>query len=476
MKRLLAFDFGASSGRAILGEYDNGTLTYQEIHRFDNIPIEQNEHLRWNFTDLMQNVYKAIEKAGQVDSIGFDTWGVDFGLLDKEGNLLEQPIHYRDQRTKHTVQKALQTMDANEIYQATGNQIMNINTLFQMMETDLQGVDKILFMPDLFAYHLCKTMVCEKSIASTSQMFDLSTGDWSKDILNTYHIPSVFAPLVESGTVIGEYQGAKVVAVAGHDTQSAIAAMPTQQKDAAFLSCGTWSLFGCELDQPILNEQSQQLNLSNEMGANGKVNYLKNITGLWLIQESRRQWQREGQEYSFGELAQLAEQSQPMQCFIDTDAEEFSAPGNLPKRIQEYCQRTGQFVPQTVGEFSRCIYESLAMKYRETFHQIQKITDKKFSVLHILGGGCQAKLLCQMTADALGIQVKAGPVEATALGNLLLQLKALGEVESIDQGRALIERIEPIQEYFPCNTEQWEKAVPIYEKICKQGGNNNDVS
>ena len=456
MKKVLAFDFGASSGRAILGEYENGKLRYSEVHRFENTPVQQDGHLRWDFPDLMKNVHIAIEKAGKVDSIAFDTWGVDFGLLDKDGKLLENPVHYRDTRTEHTLEKAFAVMDEQQLYAATGNQLMAINTLFQLMETDLSKADKMLFMPDLFAYQLCGNAVCEQSIASTSQLLDLNEKSWSKPVLDAFKISQqLFAPLVQSGSVIGEYNGAKIVSVAGHDTQSAVAAMPSQQEDAAFLSCGTWSLLGCELDQPVLTEESRKAELSNELGANGKINYLKNITGLWLIQESRRQWQREGKNYSFAEIAELAQKAQPMRCFVDVNAPDLALPGDIPSRIQAHCEKTGQYVPQTVGEIARCIYESLALCYKNTLGQMQQLTGKRFSVLHMLGGGCNAALLCQLTADALGIPVKAGPVEATALGNIILQLKALGELETIGQGRALIAATEPIKQYYPIDQENW---------------------
>lgn len=313
MKRALAFDFGASSGRAILGEYEDGRLTYKEVHRFDNNPREWDGHFRWNFADLMANVRLGIEKAGAFNSIAFDTWGVDFGLLDEEGNLLEDPVHYRDSRTDGMTEQAEKILPAADLYAATGCQIMGINTLFQLLAVQKQQPElwakarQLLFMPDLFAYALCGARACETTIASTSQMLDARTGSWNKNVLDAFSVPvRLLEPAVPSGTVVGDYKGAKVIAAAGHDTQCAVAALPAPQPGAAFLSCGTWSLLGCELDEPILTEESRTLALSNERGANGKVNYLKNIIGLWLIQESRRQWKREGTAYSFSELEELA--------------------------------------------------------------------------------------------------------------------------------------------------------------------------
>ena len=474
MKRVLAFDFGASSGRAILAEFENGHLTYQEVHRFENCPREADGHFRWDFADLMANVRLGIEKAGEFDSIGFDTWGVDFGLLDENGELLGDPVHYRDGRTEGMVEKALHTMPADALYAATGIQIMGINTLFQLLaakETDPETWGKakrLLFMPDLFAHALCGSDACETTIASTSQMLDPHTRGWSRPVLDAFGIPeSLFAPRVDSGAVVGEYKGAKVIAVAGHDTQCAVAAMPAPDKDAAFLSCGTWSLLGCELDAPVLTEQSRLLALSNEQGANGKINYLKNIIGLWLIQESRRQWRREGQEYSYADLETLALEATPLRSFIDPDDPAFTPPGDIPGRVREFCRRTGQPVPETVGEIMRCIYESLALKYRFALDQLSQATGKNFSSLHILGGGAKDGLLCRMTADCTGIPVIAGPVEATALGNILIQLVALGEVKDIEEGRALIAAIEPVKRFAPSAQGGWSKAYETYKTIVK---------
>ena len=472
MKRVLAFDFGASSGRAILAEYENGHLTYKEIHRFENCPRERDGHFRWDFADLMANVHQGIEKAGAFDSIGFDTWGVDFGLLDENGKLLGDPVHYRDSRTEGMVEKALARMDADALYTATASQIMAINTLFQLLAVQEQDAEtwekacRLLFMPDLFAHALCGADVCETTIASTSQMLDARTGAWNRDVLQSFAIPEhLFAPRVNSGTVVGEYQGAKVIAVAGHDTQCAVAAMPAPDANAAFLSCGTWSLLGCELDAPVLTEQSRLLALSNEQGANGKVNYLKNIIGLWLIQESRRQWRREGQEYSYAQLEQLALAAEPLRSFIDPDDPLFTPPGDIPGRVREFCHRTGQPVPETVGQVMRCIYESLALKYRFALEQLSRATGKQFSVLHMLGGGAKDGLLCRMTADCAGIPVVAGPVEATALGNILIQLVALGELPDIAAGRALIAATEPVKRFAPGDRNDWDKAYETYTTI-----------
>lgn len=475
---VLAFDFGASSGRAIRAVYDGQNLNYEEIHRFENIPIEKDGHLCWDVETLLKEIHTAIQKAGTFDSLGFDTWGVDFGLLDTDGHLLANPVHYRDARTNGKPEQAAARMPAEELYAHTGNQIMAINTLFQLLalrEQDpelLQKAAQILFMPDLFAALLGAEPVCERSIASTSQMLDPRTGQWSREVLAAYGLPeNRFTPIVASGTVTGTLaNGAKIIAVAGHDTQCASAAMPCAEEDAehtAFLSCGTWSLLGTELDTPILTADSCQSGLSNELGANGKINYLKNIIGLWLIQESRREYKRRGQAYSFAELEQQALAAEPLRSFNDPDAPEFVAPGDLPGRIQEFCRKTGQPVPETVGAVMRCIYESLALKYRYAIEQLSAVTGRAFTTLHVLGGGTKDRLLCQMTADCCGLTVKAGPVEATALGNIMIQLKALGLLDSITQGRRLVAETEVIKTYTPStqNYAEWNAAYDRFKPL-----------
>lgn len=474
--KVLAFDFGASSGRAILASYEDGTFSYREIHRFENIPHEENGRLCWDFDTLLAEVRNGIDKAGVFDSIGFDTWGVDFGLLDKNGRILANPVHYRDSRTDGVVEQALKIMDAKSMYGKTGTQIIFFNTLIQLIALKeqqpelLKEAKTLLFMPDLFSYAMSGMPACERSIASTSQMLDPETGSWRRDVLEAFKIPAeILLEPVKSGTVTGRMpNGAKVIAVAGHDTQCASAAVPTCDRNVAFLSCGTWSLLGTELDRPILSEKSMRLGLSNELGANGRVNYLKNIIGLWLIQESRRAWRKKGEEYSYADLERLALEAEPFRSFIDPDAPEFSPPGDIPGRVQAFCQRTNQKVPQTVGEIMRCIYESLALKYRYAVGQLRDVTGKPFSALHILGGGTKDRLLCQMSANSTGLPVVAGPVEATALGNIVIQLVALGKLAGIDDGRALIAKTETLKHYAPADTGLWDKAYETFTTILQK--------
>ncbi len=487
MKRVLAFDFGASSGRAIIGSFDNGKISLQEVHRFSNDPVKLNGTLYWDVLRLFHEIKQGIIKAkiaGGFDSIGIDTWGVDFGLIDKEGRLLENPVHYRDLRTAGLVEEAFKTMPKEKLYNITGIQFMELNTLFQLISLRkqrpdlLEKTDKMLFMPDLLAYFLTGKKCAEYSIASTSQIIDLETRSWSDEILNAFDIPkSVFADLVEPGTVLGELTDeiceecgvdkVPVISVCGHDTQSAITAVPCVEGDFAFLSSGTWSLFGTELDAPIVNETSLEINITNEGGFGGSTGLLKNIIGLWLIQESRRQWQREGQDYSYAELEKLALAEEPFKCFIDPDAPEFTPQGNIPRRVREFCEKTGQYVPQTVGEIMRCIYESLAMKYRLTFEKLCQCTGKDYPVIHVIGGGTKDGLLCKMTANSCDRTVKAGPIEATVMGNVAVQLMSDGTIKDIAHARQAVADSETLKIYEPQDTDAWKEAYPRFVKIAK---------
>lgn len=470
MSTVLAFDFGASSGRAILGTYNNGKLKYREIHRFPNTPTYEDGHLCWDFPYLLGEVHKAIGLCGQVDSLAFDTWGVDYGLLDDQGKLMGLPTNYRDTRTAGAEARVFARIAPERLYQATGNQLMPINTLFQLAVEEKKAAKTMLFMPDLFAWALCGAISAERTIASTSQMVDPTTGTWNHDITAlTGFNRDFFPPIAGSATICGEYRGIRVIKAAGHDTQCAVAAMPRSgREEAAFLSCGTWSLIGCELDKPVLTSQSMTDALSNELGANGKINYLKNISGLWLIQEIRRNFQAEGKEYSYNDMEQLARKEPAFTCQIDPDAPQFGVPGDIPSKIRAFCRETGQPVPQSDGALVRCIYESLATKYRYAIEQIQRNTGKHFTVLHLLGGGTKDRFLCQMTADSLGIPVIAGPAEATALGNILLQLTALGDIPDLDLGRRIVREQEAVTVYSPRPDKGSEKAYQIFCAMMRQ--------
>ena len=481
--RTLAFDFGASSGRAIIGSFDGQKITLTEVHRFSNDPVEVNGTVYWDvlrlFYEIKQGLIKA-KAAGGFDYIGIDTWGVDFGLIDEFGCLIENPVHYRDLRTKGLVDEAFKVIPRDEFYGITGIQFMELNTVFQLWSLRrerphiLERADKLLFMPDLFAYLLTGVKSTEYSIATTSQLIDLNTREFSEEILARLGIPEkLFTKIVPSGTVIGTLRpeickecgipAVQVVSVCEHDTQSAISAVPSSDKDFAFISSGTWSLFGTELSAPIVNEASLEMNITNEGGYGYATGFLKNIIGLWLIQESRRQWGREGMAYSYADLERLALETEPFKCFIDPDSPEFVPMGDIPARVREYCRRTGQYIPQTVGEIMRCIYESLAMKYRQTFEKIRSCTGKDYSVIHVIGGGTKDTLLCSMTANSCERTVKAGPIEATVLGNIAVQLLASGAVGSIANARRIIAESENVREYLPDNSAAWAEAYKKYQ-------------
>lgn len=487
-KRVLAFDFGASSGRAIIGIFDGETIRLEEVHRFENTPVQMCGTLYWDLPRLFHEVKQGLVKAAQsggFDSLAVDTWGVDFGLIGRDGHLLELPVHYRDSRTSGMLEKAFSLIDKAQFYNITGNQFMDINTVFQLLSLKLdrpemlKNAETLLLMPDLFGYLLTGKKRAELSIASTTQMMNAAERKWSETVLDALGIPKnilpeICMPATELGMLSDEIcaeldiPAAKVISVCGHDTQCAAAAAPTEEEDFIFISCGTWSLFGTETDSPIISEKSAALNITNESGYGGKVTFLKNIIGLWLIQESRRQFRREGREYSFADLEKLALECEPFKCFIDPDAPEFVPVGNIPERVREYCRRTGQPVPESVGEVMRCIYESLALKYRLAFDEIRECTGKEYKKIHLVGGGTKDGMLCRMTAAACDRDVIAGPIEATAYGNIAMQLIADGAIPDIKTARRVIAKSDNVKLYSPENTEEWEKAYRRYiEIVCR---------
>lgn len=482
--KVLAVDYGASGGRVMLGKYDGERITVQEIHRFSNDPVTVNGTMYWDVLRLFHEMKQGMIKAkayGGAESIGVDTWGVDFGLLDEKGYLLENPVHYRDGRTEGMLEKGFAKIPREHFYGITGNQFMEINTAFQLLALKeqrpelLARADCLLLMPDLFNYFLSGVKKSERSIVSTTQMGNPSEPGWVTEVTEKFGIPEkILTEVVPTGTVLGTIREEikeelgigemDVIAVAGHDTQCALTAVPAKEEDFIFVSCGTWSLFGTELARPIVTEQSEKLNITNETGTDGRTSFLKNIIGLWLVQESRRQWMREGKEYSFSQLEKLAEEAEPFRCFIDPDAPEFVPAGNIPERIREYCGRTGQKVPQTEGEIVRCINESLALKYRYVLEEIKACTQKEYGAIHMVGGGIQSKLLCKFTAHANGIPVIAGPVEATVFGNIAIQLMAKGVIKDLAEARKVIADSDRPVVYEPENKDAWDRAYEFYQK------------
>ncbi len=488
VKKVLAFDFGASSGRAILGSLENGKIVIEEVHRFSNDPVFIGNTMYWDtlrqFFEIKQGMLKAKQKGG-FESVGIDTWGVDFGLLDEHGALLESAVHYRDDRTLGKQEEVFKVIPRDELYRLTGVQFENFNTIFQLYSLAqdrpwlLERADKLLLTPDLFNYFLTGEKKAEYTMATTTQLMDTKNKVWSDYIIRQLTIPEkLFPEIIPSGTVVGRIDQkicdelgitpAKVVAVASHDTQSAVVAVPTDDDNFIFISCGTWSLFGTELESPVINGDSFKLNVSNEGGYGGTYNFLKNIIGLWLAQESRRQWAREGKEYSFGELEQLAREAEPFLSFIDPDSPEFNSAGDIPGRIRSFCERTGQKVPQTEGEIMCCINQSLALKYRHTLEQIEVCTGKQFHMIHMIGGGIQSRLLCQMTASASKRKVLAGPVEATALGNIAVQLMSLGEIRDLKEARRIVANSEQTYEYLPQDGQKWDTAYEKFQSIIQK--------
>lgn len=487
--KMLAIDLGASNGRAILGILEDKKLTLQEVHRFSNDPVMVNGNLYWDilrlFHEIKQGILNCVRLGHRdIHSIAVDTWGVDFGLLDGKGNLLGNPYHYRDKRTGGMMEKLQELISKEELYNTTGIEFMWFNTILQLYSmkrgnsTLLNEAKTLLLTPDLLNYFLSGVKTSEYSIASTTQLLDAYAKCWSDKIIDKLDIPrGIFTDIIPSGTIIGELteelskelgiQNLKVIAVAGHDTQSAIAAVPTEDEDFAYISCGTWSLMGFESNQPIINEKSMNLSVTNEGGVGGKITVLKNIMGLWLIQECKRHWDNKGQGCTFAELDEKVIHAKPFISFVDPDDISFIAPGNMPERIREYCRKTGQPVPETKGEVVRCITQSLALKYRMTLEKLEDLLGRKLPVIHMVGGGIKDKLLCRFTAEATGRSVIAGPIEASSIGNILVQAMALGNVKDLKEIRSIVKASFPIVTYTPTEKELWDKAYAIYKELIK---------
>lgn len=484
-RRVLTFDFGASSGRAMLAEFDGEKIELKEIHRFSNDAVMIGDTLYWDILRLFFEIKQGITKAslcGGFDAIGIDTWGVDFGLIDKGGKLISNPVHYRDKRTEDIMEDVFKIIPKDELYARTGTQAMHINSLYQLFylakkEPEvLNAADKLLFIPDLFAYFLTGEKKTEATIASTTNMLNPKTKEWDFELLKRLGIKSdILCDIIKPGGQYGmlkesiaEELGVKsvpVIAVATHDTASAVAAVPSEKDDFIYVSCGTWSLFGTELDEPLMSPEAAELDITNEGSYGGKIRFLKNIIGLWLFQESCRQWQREGKEIIYKELDDAAEKSAPFKALINPDYPEFEAYGNLPRRIREYLKLTGQPNLETDGEIVRCIYESLAFKYRVTFENFKKVTGKNYDCIHMVGGGTKAQLLCKFAADACGVKVVTGPVEATAFGNAAVCFIALGDIKDLKEARKIIAKSTPLNVFEPENTKSWDKEYERYKAL-----------
>ncbi len=485
-RTVLAFDFGASSGRAILAHYENESLKLEEIHRFPNIPVSYHGHLYWDVLRLFQEIKNGIRFAalkGGFDSIGIDTWGVDYGLIDKRGALLGNPLHYRDKHTEGMTEKAAELIPPEKLYMLTGNQILNINTAFQLLEQKqnapelLEQAQAFLLMPDLFAYLLTGDISSELSIAGTTQLCNPYSGGWSGEVIKALGLPEhIFPAMAQTGTVKGmlseeickelDVPSVPVIAVCGHDTQCASAAIPAlDRKPFAFISCGTWALFGTELHKPLINTESASLGVSNEIGFENTVTFLKNITGTWLLQELRRTLRNLGKEYSYADFERLAASAEGSQRFIDVDAPAFSTPGDMAVRVRDWCSESSQPVPADIPDVLRCIYESLACRFRDALDEIQHCTGQKCEKIYMLGGGVKDRLLCQLTADACAIPVCTGSEESTAYGNAAIQLIAAGVIPDLLEARWLIAKSIKSKTYMP--NLQNAGMYEAYQKLFK---------
>lgn len=468
--KALAVDLGATSGRVMLGELEKGVLTLEELHRFANTPVQLPTGLYWDTLRLFHEIRRGLAIAGRerklkIDAIGVDTWGVDIAFLGEDGALVDNPHHYRDARNTGVPEKTFHVVSKEEIFEASGIQFMQINSLYQWYAAKLASAPalhvakKLLFMPDLFNYWLTGVARAERTIASTSQFYDPRKRVFAGALLAKLGLDaSILAEPVDPGTKLGpllpdiaEFSGLGAVPVytsGGHDTADAVVAVPSHSKnDWCYISSGTWSLMGVELDEPVINAATLAENFTNEVGAQGKIRFLKNIAGMWLLEECRAAWALEGDNFTYEELLESAAAAKPRTAVIDPDA--FLEPGHMPQRIAEYCKSSGQAVPHDPGQVTRVILESLAERYKQVLASIEKLTGRRIRIIHIVGGGSQNRLLNQLAADITGRVVVAGPVEATAIGNVLIQAMGAGVVKGLEEAREIVGRSFPVERFEP---------------------------
>ncbi len=484
-----AFDLGATSGRSIVATLEDGEMKLKELTRFSNKILRIDNKCFWNiyslFDELKRGLQTAQSEGYELDAIGIDTWGVDFAYIAQDGSLLSLPRSYRDLYTNGIPEEFFKIITRKEVYEASGIQIMNFNSLYQFYAAQkeemsaLQHANAILFMPDALSYLLTGQKVCEYTIASTSQMLNPRTKTFEQKLLEPIrNLEALIQPIVMPGTMIGKLKDSlqkecgvgdiPVIAVAGHDTASAVVAVPAENENFAYLSSGTWSLMGIETKEPIITDESFELNFTNEGGVEGTTRFLKNITGMWLLEQCRKEWKLEGATYSYPEIVQMSDSVAGFQFLIDPDDAVFANPENMTKAIADYCQRTEQKQPQTHAEFVRCIFDSLALKYKYVLNSLQKLSPFAIEKLYIIGGGSQNKLLNQATANAIGIPVVAGPAEATALGNVMMQTKGLGLFNSLDEIRSVVRQSVEMEYFYPENTEAWQTAYRTFLSILKK--------
>jgi len=488
----IAVDLGAESGRVIVGTLEGNQITLEEVHRFPHEPVELPTGFHWDVTGLWREICRGLKKAAQwaaeqqvqLVSVGVDTWGVDWALIGESGELVALPHAYRDPRNQAAYEEVVDKLGEDAIYQTTGIQFMPLNSLYSLYAQKLHGKEvfdaasALLFMPDLFHYWLSGNQLVEATIASTSQMVDCHSRTWADKLLQAIGLPTdllgkISPPGSQVGTLRPELaaetglpKDLTVVAPGSHDTASAVAAVPASSESQwCYLSSGTWSLFGAELDEPCVSSAAQQAMFTNELGVEGKTRFLKNIAGLWLVQQCRREFARQGEEYDYGTLAELAEKSEPFRTLVDPDYGPFQIPGDMLNKISQYAQKTQQPEPETPGQFARCCLESLALAYRKTLSLLEEVLQRRFEVLHVIGGGGKNRLLNQMTADVTGRVVKVGPYEATALGNTLTQAITAGDLGSLAAMRSVVANSFELTEYQPQTDADWQAAYDRYSKL-----------
>lgn len=483
--RLLAVDLGAESGRCTVGDFDGTAVTLREAHRFSNGPVQLPDGLHWDVLRLFDEMKAGVRRARRdapVASVGVDTWGLDFALLDRDGLLLHNPYHYRDRRTEGMLEEAFRHVPREELFRRTGIQFMSVNTLYQLLamavarSAALEQAATLLMMPDLFNYWFTGELGCEFTDATTSQCYDPAAQQWAIDILGRLGIPSrIFPRIIPPATVLGPIHarltdetdgaGIQVIAPACHDTAAAVAAVPAAGPGFAYISSGTWSLVGVEVPAPVINAQTLAGNFTNEGGVGGRFRLLKNVLGLWILQECRRRWAEEAEPPSYDALMLEARAAASFGPLIDPDDERFLRPTDMPARIREFCRQTGQHVPHTRGEITRCILESLALKYRWVIERLDALLGRRIEVIHIVGGGSRNTLLCQLTADVTGRPVNAGPAEATAMGNLLVQAMALGHLRTVEDIRAVVRHSTAARVYEPAAGDRWPEAYARFLRL-----------
>ena len=477
-KKLLAIDLGAESGRGLVGKFDGQRLQLEVAHRFPNGGVQTLDSFNWDILFLYREILTTLRKTsvehGELSAIGIDTWGVDFGLLGRDGNLLGNPRHHRDPHTEGIFDAAFALVPKEEIYRRTGIQFMRFNSLYQLLAMKraksplLDMAESFLMIPDLLHYWLTGMKVVEYSNASTTQMIDPSTRSWANDLVKKMGLPDkILGTIAQPCTVLGPLRSAiakqtglpsiSVIAPATHDTGSAVAAVPARGESWAYISSGTWSLMGAEIRKPLTHAKVLEYNFTNEGGIGGSIRLLKNIMGLWLIQECRRTWENDGTSYTYEALMKFAEEAPPFVSIINPDDDSFVLPPRMPQAIADYCRKTGQIAPETPGGIVRCALEGLALRYRWVLERLEELLGHRLDTIHVVGGGSQNTLLCQLTADACDREVVAGPVEATAIGNLLAQMIGLGLIENLAQGREVVRESFETRVFSPRQHQQWDE-------------------